>query len=319
MLGGLLLGAFGCLVTALADGFALAAAGRLVTGTGLTAASFFFVKATLDWFADHRGLPFAMAILLNSWPLGIGVGLVTQGELTLLLGWRAMLVVTAALPVLATALLLALYRDAPGRAVSSGGGLAALRALDRREWADMLLLSAVWSIFNLALVLVFGFAPALLAERGVDLATAGALVSLGNWVGMVALALGGVVASRLGHQPLMIALTTAATGLVFVALAAEPAAAWTHVAFGLAAFAAAGAIMAQPARLVRDETRAAGMGVFYTLFYVVMALGPAVAGALKDVFDATAPLYLGAGLMLVSLLCQALLARPAPLRTARPS
>ena len=309
MLVGLALTTVGGLVTALADGFVVAAIGRLVTGVGFTAASFFFVKATLDWFAAQRGLPLAMAVLLNSWPLGIGLGLATQGELTLLFGWRTMVMLAGALPVVAAVMLLVLYRDPPARTAPAGGALAALRRLTGREWSSMLLLSVVWSVLNVGLILVFGFAPALLHERGVDLAAAGWLVSVGNWVGIAALAAGGALVSRIGHAPPVIAVATAATAVVFWAMAAVPEALWVHVVFGIVGFAAAGPIMAQPAHLVRDEVRGAAMGVFYTLFYVFMAVGPAVAGLLRDRYDPAAPLYLGCALMLLSLLCQAILAR----------
>jgi MFS family permease len=39
-------------------------------------------------------------------------------------------------------------------------------------------------------------------------------------------------------------------------------------------------MMSLPARVLRTETRAIGMGIFYTLYYGTMMLGPAVGGAL---------------------------------------
>ena len=37
--------------------------------------------------------------------------------------------------------------------------------------------------------------------------------------------------------------------------------------------------MSLPARVLAPATRAIGMGIFYTLFYAAMMLGPAVGGA----------------------------------------
>jgi hypothetical protein len=37
--------------------------------------------------------------------------------------------------------------------------------------------------------------------------------------------------------------------------------------------------MSLPARVLQPQTRAIGMGVFYTVYYAVMALGPLIAGA----------------------------------------
>ena len=57
----------------------------------------------------------------------------------------------------------------------------------------------------------------------------------------------------------------------------------------------AGPIMSLAARVLAPETRAIGMGVFYTLFYAAMMLGPAVAGRLaKSAGTAAVALDLGA-------------------------
>ncbi|MEY9386072.1 hypothetical protein [Bradyrhizobium liaoningense] len=40
--------------------------------------------------------------------------------------------------------------------------------------------------------------------------------------------------------------------------------------------------MSLAARVLAPETRAIGMGVFFTLFYAAMMLGPAVAGRLAN-------------------------------------
>jgi MFS family permease len=51
-------------------------------------------------------------------------------------------------------------------------------------------------------------------------------------------------------------------------------------AIGLLSGLPAGPILSLPARILKPETRAIGMGIFYTLYYATMMLGPAVAGAL---------------------------------------
>ena len=63
---------------------------------------------------------------------------------------------------------------------------------------------------------------------------------------------------------------------------------------------AAGPIMSLPNRVLVPQTRAVGMGIFYTLFYLVVVLAPwiggraaAVAGSARITFD------LGTGMLLV--------------------
>jgi predicted MFS family arabinose efflux permease len=53
----------------------------------------------------------------------------------------------------------------------------------------------------------------------------------------------------------------------------------TVVALGLLCGLPAGPIMSLPARVLQPATRATGMGVFYTVYYAAMMLGPVIGGA----------------------------------------
>ena len=77
------------------------------------------------------------------------------------------------------------------------------------------------------------------------------------------------------------------------------------VALGLIFGLPAGPMMSLPARVLRPETRAIGMGTFYMLYYGTMMLGPAIGGALAKWTGSTAiTLEFGAALLLA---CPALL------------
>lgn len=301
--------AAGCLITAAASTYAVAATGRLVTGIGATVTNLYFTKAALDWFAGTKELPFAMALLVNSWPLGIAAGLMTQGGLTLAFGWQTAMLVSGLAGLAGALLILAIYRDAPNRTVPPASGAAALAALSRPEWVAAALLAVIWAALNLGLLLVFGFSPALLAGLGFDLAAAGWLVSLGTWVGIAAIPLGGMLVARYGHADPFILACTAGSAVVFLLMAAWPGVALIYVVFGIVAFAAAGPIMGLPARFFAPANRPAGMGVFFTIYYVLMGVVPPLAGAARDAFGPTAPLLLAAGSMLVSVLAQVMLYR----------
>jgi hypothetical protein len=54
----------------------------------------------------------------------------------------------------------------------------------------------------------------------------------------------------------------------------------TVAVLGLISGQPAGPIMSLPARVLQPATRAIGMGLFFTIFYGAMMLGPAVAGGL---------------------------------------
>ena len=301
---GLLMMAVGSAVMAAASDFTVAALGRILAGAGFVVSNLYFAKATIDWFAGSRQLALAMGILVSSWPLGLSLGLMTQGAITASLGWQASMLACGAVAMISTLLMLALYREAPNRPVPTASGIDALRALSAREWHDVLLIAAVWGALNVGLVLMAGFTPALLVGLGHDLTYAGRISSIGMWAALIAIPFGGMLAGWLGSGRLVIVWSTAGAAVLYLALAFWPASAWLHVVYGAVCGAAAGPIMAQPQEILRAPNRASGMGIFYTVYYVAMSALPALGGWLRDAGGPRAPLVFAAVLMLASLAAQ---------------
>jgi MFS family permease len=72
------------------------------------------------------------------------------------------------------------------------------------------------------------------------------------------------------------------------------------IAGGLIAGLPASAFVNLPAEFLRPQSRSAGMGVFYTVFYLGCAILPAAAGRLADVVgSARATLWFAAALALI--------------------
>jgi MFS family permease len=68
--------------------------------------------------------------------------------------------------------------------------------------------------------------------------------------------------------------------------------------FGVAVGPLSGAILSLPAKVLSPRDRSVGFGVFYTCFYVLMAVGPLAAGRLQDVWGSpSAALIAGAALL----------------------
>jgi MFS family permease len=73
----------------------------------------------------------------------------------------------------------------------------------------------------------------------------------------------------------------------------------TIVALGLVCGQPAGPIMSLPAKILQPATRGLGMGIFYTVYYAAMMLGPAIGGACaKWAGTAGAALDFGAAMVL---------------------
>jgi predicted MFS family arabinose efflux permease len=292
ILGGLLVGAGG--------GYGAALAGRLISGVGAVLFNLVLAKMATDWFAG-REIVTAMGVILASWPFGIAVALVSQGALAAAAGWPAVMFATAALCAVALALVAGLYRTPPGADPAAGapapGEAAPSRFPPAREALPCVAAGVIWGGFNVGLVLFFSFGPPLLVERGHELVEAGALASLGLWVSMASLPLGGYLAERAGRPDAAIVVFSLAAGLALALLPVAPLPGLLCALFGLFIGPPAGAIMALPARALSLPNRAVGFGVFYTCYYAAMAVGPSIAGYFRDAWGtAAAALLFGSGL-----------------------
>jgi predicted MFS family arabinose efflux permease len=243
-----------------------------------------------------------MGVILASWPFGIAVALLSQGELAETAGWRVVMFAAAALCAAALALVLGVYRPpgvVRGRTASASPVSGATIALPAREALPVVVAGLIWGIFNVGLVLFFSFVTPLMLERGHSPLEAGALTSTGLWISMLSVPLCGFAVERGGCPDRAIVLFSIAAGIVLALLPVLSGTVVLCALFGLLIGPPAGAIMALPARALSASGRAVGLGVFYTCYYGVMAAGPAIAGLLRDAFGtAAAALYFGGGLFL---------------------
>jgi MFS family permease len=275
VLAGLALMVAGGGVTVLGTSFEAQIAGRLIAGVGGVIINVLMSKIVADWFAG-REIATAMAIYVNSWPVGIAVALAVLPFIAEAGGLPAALGATTILAALGLLLMGALYRAPPREA---GGPPVAAWPVGA-ELAALGAAAAIWALFNAAVAMVFGFGPALLTERGMTLVAASGTTSLVFWLVAVTVPLGGIIADRLGRRDLLIVagLLGFVAGLVAVRTDAAPLAGILLI--GVLGGLPAGPMMSLAAAALRPETRAAGMGLFYTLFYVVALAAPWLAGRL---------------------------------------
>jgi predicted MFS family arabinose efflux permease len=292
VLGGALIG--------ISNGYGLALAGRLISGTGSVFLSLAVTKMTTDWFAG-REIVTAMGILVTSWPFGIAVGLVVFVPLAETFGWPFVMTLTAGACLLALLIVAALYRSPGGASEGLHSSTAvqpaqpAFKLLSRQEALPVTVAGLIWGVFNLGLVSFFSFVPSYLAQHGYSLREGAFLTSVVLWVLIASIPLGGRWLQRFAQPDLGIILCSALTGLTLAALPLFPLAAPPiSLALGLLIGPPPGAIMAMPGRVLRPESRAVGLGLFMTAYNITNAAGPALAGALRDSFGASAPILFGA-------------------------
>jgi MFS family permease len=270
---GLALMAGGGLLMAIATDWSWQLAGRLIAGVGGVLLNVLMSKMVTDWFAG-REIATAMAIFVNSWPIGIAAALIALPALAQTQGAAGVHVCAAGLALLGLVLLQLLYKPPPHHAAAAAGATwptgAALRAI--------VAVGLIWGLYNAALSMVFGFGTAMLTERGWSLTAAGSATSLVLWLVGISMLLGGIVADRTRRfaAVMLVGFLLFGTALFIAARAEHAVLALT--ALGLASGLSAGPIMSLPAGVLGAETRAAGMGIFFTIFYLMVVLGPIAAG-----------------------------------------
>ena len=295
---GLALMALGAAWLGLADSFAAANAGRFVSGIGAVMLNVLMTKMVADWF-DGKERLLAMSVLINSWPVGIGIALLVIGPLGVQAGWPWGVVSSALFAAIGFVAVLTVYRAPPHTPQPAAAGLG-LDVLTRKEWQLLAIGALPWLLYNAAFQIEISFLPSFLAESGFGVARAGGLVAVNAVVFVVGVQLGGVVLKRARHPDRVCHLAIAAWCVTLLLLAAHSAPLPWIVLGGLPA----AALVSLPAEFLRAESRSAGMGVFFTIYYLGCALLPAAAGALYDVSGGPAALALAAG---IAFLCAPIL------------
>ena len=290
----------GGLLTTLSSDWNTLVAGRVIAGVGGVLLNVVSTKMLVDWFAG-REIATAMAIFVNSWPIGIAFALLVLPQSAEIAGLTAAWWVVVGMTGASLAIFLALYRPPPGLKDAQAGVI-----VTRLPAYPLILAGLIWALYNTALAMVFSFGPALFLQKGWETASAAGVISAFMVAFSVAVPFGGVVADRTGARDAVI--YTSMLGFVVlipVVLYGPPG--LTVPAFLLAAVVfslAAGPVMTLPSAVLAPEMRAFGMGVFFSIYYGVMMIAPRIGGALADkTGDVSAAMISGIVAALACVLC----------------
>lgn len=292
---GIVLMLAGAILAVFANAWPVLICARLLAGVGGVLINVLMTKLVADWFVG-REISTAMAIYVNSWPVGIALALLILPPMT---AWWSLTLAWTIIPLLISAgllLFLSVYRAPTGLKQAPGLGMAT-----RIPFALVILAGSVWALFNCAIVMVFSFGPVLLHQRGWSLTASASVTSLFLIFVAISVPLGGIIADRTGRPDHVIVAGTLGFAVLLMVVLALPLSAspFLFALMGLIGGAAAGPIVALPTFVLKPETRAFGMGVFYTVYYGAVVLMPPLAGSLADRWsNAGATFLLGTILLL---------------------
>src|SRR2546429_1599032 len=246
-----------------------------------------------DWF-EGREIVLAMSLLQVSWPFGAMLALPIQAFIGQSFGWPAVMM-SGAIVAGAAFCAFALVSEPSERAPQT--------AVERSKLPHSVLLAVIvagtiWGAMNLACILFFTYAPLLLVAQGSSPTAAASLVSLAIWFTILAIPTGGYLVHRLGRPTAAIATCALIAAIALALFAAGVHPTISCLLFGVAVGPLSGAILSLPAKVLSPRDRSVGFGVFYTCFYVLMAVGPLAAGRLQDLWGSpSAALIAGAALL----------------------
>lgn len=293
-LAGLALMAVSGLALSYSGDFAFAIVARIIGGVGATVVILVATKMVADWFAPKE-VVLAMSLLQMSWPFGAMVALPIQTYLGQSGGLSAVMVSGA---VFAAAALSA-FALIPRGAQPAGAAAAGRAKLPGAALVPVLVAGTIWGVMNLACVLFFTYAPLLMVAQGSTPTVSASLTSLAIWFAILAIPTGGYLVHRSG-RPIAAIVACGVIGAAALGLfAANFHPTIACLIFGLSVGPLSGAILSLPAKVLEPADRSVGFGLFYTCFYVLMAVGPTAAGRLQDAWGSpSAALVAGAGLLL---------------------
>ena len=127
-----LMGAGG-LWLSLADSFYEATAARFTSGAGAVMLNVLVTKMVADWF-EGRERFLAMSVLINSWPIGIGIALLVVGPLSEVASWHWGILSSAVMAAIGFLAVLTIYRAPMGPAPPAPASGLGLRILTGKEW-----------------------------------------------------------------------------------------------------------------------------------------------------------------------------------------
>jgi cyanate permease len=286
---------------------------RAVMGVGAVVMNVLLFKMVTDWFAGKEMI-LAMSLLVNTWPIGIGLALLGQGALALAVSWHAAFVATAALAAVGMLVVWVVYAPTSDAPAVQRMNLA---DLSRRDWLMLVAASLPWMLYNAPYLLIVAFLPIYLVQQGYSVVSAGGLTAINTILAIVSVQVGGFLVQRYQHADRLAYVSLAGLVVTLTGLLLSQAPLPWILASGLVAGLPAGIFVSLPAEVLRAELRATGMGIFYTIFYAGSALAPVIAGALATYIGSnTAPLWMA---VILVVLCAAAHSAFRGLQRERPS
>ncbi len=280
-----------------AAGFETALAGRLVAGAG--GCVIYIVTINLVADLDTSVLRHTrMGLIAAAWPLGNALAL---GALGWMVHAHAGIASHAPLALViaslgAISLLLVRSRDSSA-AAGPTPSFTRWRSVLGRIWPVAL----AFALYNIAFIILTGFAARILMEDGVDPAVASGIASIPMWMFLVSVPLGGFIAGRSpGGDFRIVMVGCVAAAIAVLASAGGMAQALCYVTAGLIGGLPTAPLLARGRDISGDGTDITYSALFFVFFAALVVLPPLAGWAADAVGTAHVILSIAAALLAMS-------------------
>jgi len=255
--------------------------GRFLSGIGATFVIVVGLHGVTTWF---RGLEagFSMGIYHTAMPLGTILSLNFAGVSATYFGWRAPLLAAFVLSLGGFVLFTALYRERTFSENPNPERTPFFKALKSTGWR-IWLVGLMWTLLNAAVIPYFTYAPDYFVSLGRDVTQAGLLASYPMWASLILAPVVGILIDRMGKERSLIFWGFIVSAVLFYLIPRFPQhAAFFAITIGVCTAIQPTPIFTLPAEFLPASARGLGFGVIAASGAVGMALGPYVAGILRD-------------------------------------
>jgi len=273
----LLLMVVGSFVVGVGGSFTLTLMGRVVSGIGAVILSIILPQLLSSWFR-RRDLGLAIGIFNTGMPLGTVVSFNILGLAGLSLGWRAPILVTTIVTVIALLLFLFLFREAD-HGVGGGELSSGFSSIGISIW----LVGLAWMCFNAAFISFLTFAQDFFVTGGYGVAFASFLTSLVMLISLPLSPLIGYLMGKFGREEAFIGIGGAALASLLFLMPSNVDPVLLLALMGVFNAFVPPPIFSLPSKLVRRQNFGLAFGIISTCLNIGVLVGPYIVGYAKDV------------------------------------
>lgn len=225
-----------------------------------------------DWFPPEE-IGTATALLMVSWPVGLALSLMVVPAIGASYSISIANETVSGLAVIGFVLIAAFYH--PRASIRKA---VAQIHLQLNSAALVVGAAVAYTLYVIGYGMVVNFGPSMLVERGWSMTEAGATTSIVIWIGVGSTLVGGALADKTGRHNLISVTSYLVFAVLLVVVPRCSSAILAFIALGIVSGLPIASVASLPVRMLAASARPIGLGLFYTVFYCGMMVGPGLGG-----------------------------------------